>query len=524
MLGFWIGIGTARVYITSALPKFSDADFVVLSTFSSVTGQWLMRLRLRGTQWLFWGERLRAKSGILGWIQRTLIRPMSKASVIVGIGRLAEFDYQSRFPKISHFCIPYHCELSAFFSSRLRRAVGEPITFLFCGQMIRRKGVDLLLRAFDRLISNGMDARLLLVGREADLPEFLEMISPQARAKVIYQGFQPPECLPEFFAKGHVFVLPSRHDGWGVVVNQALAAGLPIITSDAVGAGVDLVADGVNGICIKANDVDALYRAMDALASGRADALAWGERSREIAYDLTPEAGARKWVRVFDSLENIQLRKEPKHAQDAEAMKDHPPRVWWSGMNVLLVSSGSGSRGGGEIFLDYLGKGLVDRGHRVTVWMPNQVRMDELAAKCGRFARVVRADYRNTYDYASRSLATSINWRTSRLIAQQRTALQPDVVHINKQNLEDGLDLLRAAGVLEHPQRLYCPPHADGSIFESNWAAHFAIASLAGNSTGFGGRWWEFRSIVRLCCATSWGHHRSRPQSLMVCHAWMLAV
>jgi len=113
-------------------------------------------------------------------------------------------------------------------------------------------------------------------------------------------------------------------------------------------------------------------------------------------------------------------------------------------MKVLLVSSGSGSRGGGEIFLDYLGKGLADRGHEVLMWIPNDPRMDELAGKCARFARIVRADYLNTYDHAARSLSTCFNWGLSRRVACEWEALRPDIIHINKQNLEDGLDLLRA--------------------------------------------------------------------------------
>ncbi len=114
-------------------------------------------------------------------------------------------------------------------------------------------------------------------------------------------------------------------------------------------------------------------------------------------------------------------------------------------MKVLLVSSGSGSRGGGEIFLDYLGKGLTDRGHEVTTWIPADPRMDELAEEISRFGQVIRANYRNVYDYRTRTLATGFNWRTSRKIAGQWEELKPDVIHLNKQNLEDGLDLLRAA-------------------------------------------------------------------------------
>jgi glycosyltransferase involved in cell wall biosynthesis len=114
-------------------------------------------------------------------------------------------------------------------------------------------------------------------------------------------------------------------------------------------------------------------------------------------------------------------------------------------MKILFVSSGSGSRGGGEIFLIYLGRGMADRGHEVVTWMPMHPRMDELAEKCSQFARVIRADYRNTYDRAARSLSTCFNWAASRRIAQEWEKLKPDIVHLNKQNLEDGLDLLRAA-------------------------------------------------------------------------------
>src|SRR5690348_2274431 len=128
--------------------------------------------------------------------------------------------------------------------------------------MIARKGVDLLLAAFDRLVATGANVQLLLVGREADLPSFMQTVSPAGRAKIRYEGFRAPDSLAEYFGRSDVFVLPSRHDGWGVVVNQALAAGLPVIVSDAVGAGVDLVEDGVNGMRVAANDMKALYQAL----------------------------------------------------------------------------------------------------------------------------------------------------------------------------------------------------------------------------------------------------------------------
>jgi glycosyltransferase involved in cell wall biosynthesis len=299
--GFWMPFGSARGHVNWSLPPLSETQTVVLSSFTSLTGQWLMRSGLRRKQWLFWGERLHHNCGMKQFIQRKLAAPISNASGIVGVGRVAEEDYHRRFPKLPHFCIPYHCDLSPFFAIR-RPPAGRAITFLFCGQMIRRKGVDLLLLAFDRLISRGIDAQLSLVGRAADLETFLAVVSPATRLRIRYEGFQAPERLSEYFAKSDIFVLPSRHDGWGVVINQALAAGLPIITSNAVGAGCDLVENSVNGMRVAAGDVDALYRAMETLALNPAIARQWGEISRERARDLTPQAGAEKWLQVFDKM------------------------------------------------------------------------------------------------------------------------------------------------------------------------------------------------------------------------------
>jgi len=305
MPGFCLSFGGTRGHVNWRLPDFSQANVVVLSSFTSLTGQWLMRCGLRKKRWLFWGERLHCNSGIKDIVQRGLAAPILNASGIVGIGRAAEEDYRQRFPNLRHFCVPYHCDLSAFFAIDRWTYGAAPITFFFCGQMILRKGVDLLLLAFDRLIGKGLDARLLLVGREAELPQFLAKVSPATRAKIRYEGFQAPERLPEYFAKSDIFVLPSRHDGWGVVINQALAASLPIITSNAVGAGVDLVENGTNGMCVIPNDVDSLYSAMETLALNPGIARQWGKNSRDRARNLTPEAGAEKWVRVFESIQTL---------------------------------------------------------------------------------------------------------------------------------------------------------------------------------------------------------------------------
>lgn len=300
--GSWFPLGPVRAHLNWRLPDVAETDFVVLSSYTSLTGQWLMRARLRSSRWIFWGERPRNHVGMKGLVQHSLMSPISKSAAIVGIGEVARSIYQKQFPYLDTFCIPYHCDLTAFHRIERRSRSDSPMSFLFCGQMIARKGLDILLAAFDRLVLSGHDVVLRLVGREAELPEMLRQVDPKTEGRIEYLGFQAPERLPEFFAGNDVFVLPSRHDGWGVVVNQALAAGIPVICSDNVGAAMDLVRPDFNGLLVKAGDVDSLADAMLQVAEVPAMLDEWSRNARQTSLDFTPEAGAEKWVRVFDRL------------------------------------------------------------------------------------------------------------------------------------------------------------------------------------------------------------------------------
>jgi glycosyltransferase involved in cell wall biosynthesis len=170
--------------------------------------------------------------------------------------------------------------------------------------MIPRKGVDMLLQAFEHLLKQGLDAHLLLVGREAELPQMLENLQETTRQKIEYAGFQAPEDLPHFFHRADLFVLPSRYDGWGVVVNQAVGAGLPVICSDAVGAAKDLVEPNYNGLIFPSGEVKALGESLAQYLQNpdliRKASLA----SQEKAEDWYPEVGVRRWVEAIETILN----------------------------------------------------------------------------------------------------------------------------------------------------------------------------------------------------------------------------
>ncbi len=116
-------------------------------------------------------------------------------------------------------------------------------------------------------------------------------------------------------------------------------------------------------------------------------------------------------------------------------------------MKILFASSSSGSRGGGELFLLLLGRELARRGHDVHLWASRHRRMDELAAAFSVFGGVRRSDYRNMYDHPARCFSVWFHGADIRRIAGEWRDFSPDVLHLNKQNLEDAFDLQRAAAL-----------------------------------------------------------------------------
>jgi glycosyltransferase involved in cell wall biosynthesis len=269
--GFWFSVGSARFHVNFPLPNYHDRELVVFNTMMSATAQCLMRAGLRGKPWIFWGERLAERApSARNVLHSRLTAPLRRAAAIVGIGSLAERQYAGRFPGPRHYCIPYHCELAPFMETpRPPRESAGPV-FFFCGQMIARKGLDHLLEAFAALAVRHPGPRLLLAGREAELPGLLAALPAETRRRIEYAGFQPPENLPR-----------------------------PVICSDAVGAGRDLVEPGVNGLRFPAGDVEALRSCMECFVNDPTLAARWGAVSRTRAADWTPDRGAERWVTVF---------------------------------------------------------------------------------------------------------------------------------------------------------------------------------------------------------------------------------
>jgi glycosyltransferase involved in cell wall biosynthesis len=301
--GWGFDFGRVRVQFNGNFPDLKEADlWIVNASLTSPAAQWFMRHHLRDQPWLYWAERIRPGSTVRGLFQNVMASAIQTAQGIVAIGSSAAKDYRYRFPKHKVWNIPYHCNLEAFQALERKQVIKAEITFLFCGQMIYRKGTDILLNAFARLYANNKKVRLLLVGREGDLSKYLKKLPSEIVSKIEYAGFKEPEELPAFFLRSDIFVLPSRYDGWGVVLNQALAAGLPLICSDQTGAARDLVQAERNGLIVKVGDVEELYHAMNRMAHNPRLIEDWGAFSRKLSQEWTPQAGVQRWQEILSEV------------------------------------------------------------------------------------------------------------------------------------------------------------------------------------------------------------------------------
>ena len=148
-------------------------------------------------------------------------------------------------------------------AARLRKNIRETSVILSVGQFIPRKGMDVLLRAGANLPA---DVGIYIVGGQPT-DEYIELARSCA-GRVHFIDFCRGEELSDYFRAADVFVLATREDIWGLVVNEAMAFALPVITTDRCVAGLEMVKDGYNGEIVPVDDADKLYQAIsDCLSS-----------------------------------------------------------------------------------------------------------------------------------------------------------------------------------------------------------------------------------------------------------------
>jgi glycosyltransferase involved in cell wall biosynthesis len=164
---------------------------------------------------------------------------------------------------------------------------------VYSGRLIGVKRVDLLLSAFLAIAGQRPEWDLVIIGDGVDRAALKAMLPPELASRVLWLGFiDDQQTVSAVYRASDVLVLPSDFEPWALVINEAAAAGLAIISSDVVGAAAELIREGVNGQLFPPGDVLALQQAMlkvteaaeiDRLKAGSAAVLAdWRKRGDPV--------------------------------------------------------------------------------------------------------------------------------------------------------------------------------------------------------------------------------------------------
>ena len=172
--------------------------------------------------------------------------------------------------------------------------ISQKHMILAIGQMIHRKGFDVLLKAARDL---DPEIGIYFVGGEAK-EEYLKLAEELGLKNVHFLGFQKKERLAKFYKAADLFVLPTREDIWGLVINEALAYGLPTITTDRCVAGLELIEDGINGYVVPVEDAQALAEKIQAVLASDLEKM--GKAALQKVHPYTLENMARTHVAIFE--------------------------------------------------------------------------------------------------------------------------------------------------------------------------------------------------------------------------------
>lgn len=259
--------------------------------------------------WVFWGER----PGFHGWpllgrlLRKWKLKPLHNSKMpIWGMGKMAVTAYKREFGENRPYAnLPYFSNLDRFQHAQSRYVPG---LLLYSGSLSHRKGVDVLIKAFLQVVRLRPDARLKLMG-DGPLSQWIVKQAAGLGDRCNLAGFRDWEELPAFYAQGGILCMPSRHDGWGLVVPEGLASGLPVITTTNTGAGVEFVRPNYNGWLVHPASVPELASAMQQAL--QLEERQYRELSRNAQLSIAYH-GLQNGVQRFISCVQAALHREAK--------------------------------------------------------------------------------------------------------------------------------------------------------------------------------------------------------------------
>ncbi|MBS1814557.1 MAG: glycosyltransferase family 4 protein [Acidobacteria bacterium] len=241
---------------------------------------------VRNDGWL--GDRPRSRKTLLA---KSMFLAVLRKLIdgVLTAGTLNAEYWSAYMDDVPQFLMPYAVD-NAYFAERtaaaastqkqlradLQLADDRPV-ILFASKLQTRKHCNHLLEAYFRMPEPR--PYLVIVGNGEERIALEQRVAEKGCDTVRFAGFRNQSELPRFFNLASVFVLPARHEPWGLIVNEAMSASLPVIVTDEVGAAPDLVKNGINGFIYPFGDIEALQRALQYVLQSPEKAAEMGRNS-----------------------------------------------------------------------------------------------------------------------------------------------------------------------------------------------------------------------------------------------------
>ncbi len=240
--------------------------------------------------WALYSEASEQGRGKLRDRLREWIAPQADAVIVNGQSG-ARYIHRFGIPDEKIFFAPYTTDISLFTALSLTKSPEQSHRLLYVGQLVERKGLLPFMTILGQWCETHRDraVELWLVG-DGSQRATLEQIMFPPNLAVKFCGSVDYGELPNLYAQGGILVFPSLADEWGLVVNEAMGAGLPVLGSVYSQAVEELIVDGVTGWRFRPDQNEEMYAALDRALNTSADALAlMRQTARDRIQHLTPE-------------------------------------------------------------------------------------------------------------------------------------------------------------------------------------------------------------------------------------------
>jgi glycosyltransferase involved in cell wall biosynthesis len=163
---------------------------------------------------------------------------------------------------------------------RKKYGYSNEVLVIYVGQLVPRKGVDILIKAFSEVAKEINNLHLVIVGSGPESSNLIRLAREKNLDRVSFTDWVGDDVKYELLTISDLFILPTMADSWGLVVNEAMCCRLPVITTNAAGCHKDLIIQGVTGKHINAGDIDELKGALKAVVQNEDELSRMGERAR----------------------------------------------------------------------------------------------------------------------------------------------------------------------------------------------------------------------------------------------------